>query len=594
MLKKNTTLKKHYKVLELSEGAELTEIKASYKKLALQFHPDKNPDGLEKFKKINEAYQILSKALQPASEPTPNASGTAPKPRRKTAADEAQEELDEELFRMYQSYMEAMRQQEEERLAKTSELFNKYQNTKITWVVFAAMWLSVLTLNYLFNINFDWWILTALSFVSLLLKFQKAPILALHGFYPSNIRIGSLVLFVANVLIFELFVIYFAAPNAVLYRGANIAFITFSVMLINIFKIQFDVSVALWLALIALEFVFRTVPENTVFLMLSEQARNNATNPGLIAAHCVTCALTMHHAWSAYYRHIGHVIPSGSARALDLVLMLQRFVFKLEAVANSLAEKIHFRIEAVFPLILWPIFWALKALIGVNIEWILSFFIHAALILEFLWSRRTKAFWLYLALRSVPSVIIDLVFPYKWTHVETVSAFLLHLTVSSIFMSREYRLQWSSTKEQPKLWVILIKHAVTFFVSLEIERKLVPLTTTPQWNYLGIQSFLDAVLGLGYPILSGLYNTPPPLDDDSDDESSDEDSSEDEESNQQAQFQQFRQHFYQNFGPMIANARPRDPMERARQKKTQRQAAKMAKSKAQTEMNAANKRNKRR
>lgn len=61
------------------------------------------------------------------------------------------------------------------------------------------------------------------------------PILALHGFYPSNIRVGSLVLFVCNVLIFELFVIYFAAPNAVLYRGANIAFITFSVVLINIF-----------------------------------------------------------------------------------------------------------------------------------------------------------------------------------------------------------------------------------------------------------------------------------------------------------------------------------------------------------------------
>lgn len=163
MLKKNTTLKKHYKVLELSEGAELTEIKSSYKKLALQYHPDKNPDGLEKvfknnpnifkittrnfqsmvqlnkivliifkilavfnfsstndasqFKKINEAYQILSKTLQPA-EPAPNASGTAPKPRRKTAAEEAQEELDEELFRMYQSYMEAMRQQEEERVRK--------------------------------------------------------------------------------------------------------------------------------------------------------------------------------------------------------------------------------------------------------------------------------------------------------------------------------------------------------------------------------------------------------------------------------------------------------------------------------------------
>lgn len=233
-----------------------------------------------------------------------------------------------------------------------------------------------------------------------------------------------------------------------------------------------------------------------------------------------------------------------------------------------------------------------KALVGVNIEWILSFFVHAALMLEFLWGRRTKAFWLYLVLRTAPSMFLDLVFPYKWAHVETVSTFLLHLTVSSIFMSREYRLQWIQSKERPKLWLIGLKHLVMFFVSFTIERKLVPLTMTPQWNYLGIQSFLDAVLGLGYPVLSGLYTTPPPLDEDSD-EDSDDDSSEDEETIKEAQFQQFRQTFYQNFGPMIANARPRDPMERARQKKTQRQAAKIAKTKAQSEMNAANKRNKR-
>lgn len=211
--------------------------------------------------------------------------------------------------------------------------------------------------------------------------------------------------------------------------------------------------------------------------------------------------------------------------------------------------------------------------------------------LECLWSRRTRAFWLYLVLRSVPAVLLDLLFPHKWVHVETVSALLLHLTVSSVFMAREYRLQWASTKARPSFAVIVVKHFITFAISFEIERNLVPLTTTPQWNYLGIQSFLDAVLGLGYPILSGVYSTPPPLDEDSDDDSED-DSSEDEESSQQAQFQQFRQHFYQNFGPMIANARPRDPMERARQKKTQRQAAKVAKTKAQTEMNAANKRNK--
>ena len=143
-------------------------------------------------------------------------------------------------------------------------------------------------------------------------------------------------------------------------------------------------------------------------------------------------------------------------------------------------------------------------------------------------------------------------------------------------------------------WVILLKHTVAFMLSFEIERNLLPLTMTPQWNYLRIQSFLDAALGIGYPIVSGLYTTPPPLADDSDEDSY-EDSSDDEEGSQQAQYQQFRQNFYQNFGPLIANARAaRDPGERARQKKTQRQAAKMAKTKAQSEMNAANKRNKRR
>jgi len=114
--------------------------------------------------------------------------------------------------------------------------------------------------------------------------------------------------------------------------------------------------VVLWLVLVALEFVLRSAPGSAVFV-LSEQARNNATNPGLIAAHCITCALTLHHAWSAYYKHVDHVIPSGSARILTLVTQLQAFIVALEARTNSLAEKIHFRIEAVFPLAIWPIFW---------------------------------------------------------------------------------------------------------------------------------------------------------------------------------------------------------------------------------------------
>ncbi|CAD8106887.1 unnamed protein product [Paramecium sonneborni] len=55
----------YYKVLELSRSATEAEIKKAYRKLALKWHPDKNPDNKEiatkKFKEIAEAYEVLSK-----------------------------------------------------------------------------------------------------------------------------------------------------------------------------------------------------------------------------------------------------------------------------------------------------------------------------------------------------------------------------------------------------------------------------------------------------------------------------------------------------------------------------------------------------
>ena len=54
----------YYEVLGLTKSASAAEIKSAYRKLALQWHPDRNksPDAHEKFKEINEAYAVLSDA----------------------------------------------------------------------------------------------------------------------------------------------------------------------------------------------------------------------------------------------------------------------------------------------------------------------------------------------------------------------------------------------------------------------------------------------------------------------------------------------------------------------------------------------------
>ena len=52
----------YYEVLGLNRNADEAEIKKAYRKLALDFHPDRNPsaDAEEKFKEASEAYEVLS------------------------------------------------------------------------------------------------------------------------------------------------------------------------------------------------------------------------------------------------------------------------------------------------------------------------------------------------------------------------------------------------------------------------------------------------------------------------------------------------------------------------------------------------------
>ena len=67
----------YYQTLGVNRTASDTEIKAAYRKLAMQYHPDRGGDS-QRFSQINEAYEVLKDPQRRAQYDNPQPQGFGP------------------------------------------------------------------------------------------------------------------------------------------------------------------------------------------------------------------------------------------------------------------------------------------------------------------------------------------------------------------------------------------------------------------------------------------------------------------------------------------------------------------------------------
>jgi curved DNA-binding protein CbpA len=139
-------LKDYYKVLNLSSTASSEEIKKSYRKLALQFHPDRNPSPQAKaiFQEINEAYNVLSDPvkrnyydirLKNSYQPNPSSGFQRPQNTKER----------------YQTYHQTFRKKK----VRVKDPYKSYAQKGVFFSSFIFFFCLILCLDYLISQRYD-------------------------------------------------------------------------------------------------------------------------------------------------------------------------------------------------------------------------------------------------------------------------------------------------------------------------------------------------------------------------------------------------------------------------------------------------------
>ncbi len=122
----------YYQILGISPQATPLEVRRSFRILAVQYHPDKNktPEGEEKFKEINRAYEVLSNPEKRAQYDLSITYGYSPSPAKPTHRDPAYRS------RQNRPYTQRVPQQ------SVQELMAEYL-PKFRWICYVALFTTL-------------------------------------------------------------------------------------------------------------------------------------------------------------------------------------------------------------------------------------------------------------------------------------------------------------------------------------------------------------------------------------------------------------------------------------------------------------------